>query len=237
MKRIILGILFVLAAVCCLSCGPAEKTSAKKAQVCRDGGCLPVMDADAVPSLVMQRTYYMDNYVVQIPKAIGIKGADADKMNAQFDALAKEFDAYDKSDKNKSWLEWRTSLYPSRKYLQVVMTRNEYPIYGTDGDIYSWNYDIGAEKLVELNDAYKMYGAASKVIKENVEKFVKKNGSSMTVKRVDIKAFRMLNEYSVDFYCKAAEEAPGADSWDTLYTVRWNKASKDCDVFAYSHDR
>lgn len=114
---------------------------------------LPGLPNSSEVSIVMEEQTYEGDNIVEVPAFAPAEGNSAlTKLNGQMAALAADAGDY-LGASSAGWMELRAYPFTSDAYLQVVMTRNHYPNYGSAGEISSFVYNRATGEAVSLATA------------------------------------------------------------------------------------
>ncbi len=187
------------------------------------------------PNLTLQTACYWNDYVVEIPLVVGVDTETIRQLNEEFAALAEEFSARDVTNTEEhGWIEWNSRLYPSEKYLQVVMTCKESPGgYGRDvQELKSWCYNIAEDRMIGLEEAMEL----AQLTAEQVETLFYEKGQQgrdeclSNITLIEPVGFRFVGDYNTEFYYMVTNEIEGAGSWIYLYALRCSNDSANRSV-------
>ncbi|MBP1558524.1 MAG: hypothetical protein J6B40_02995 [Oscillospiraceae bacterium] len=200
---------------------------------------LPVRPADR-PNLTLQTACYWNDFVVEVPLVVGVDTETARQMNEEFAALAQEFAAWNVTEtERQGWTEWNSRLYPGDDYLQVVLTRTNFPTYGLDvGEVKTWSYDVANDRMVTLEEALK----GVNLTRERIDQLLlqqaagAEDGRLENITGSELVGFRILSEYATDFYWRITNEKEGADPWVYFYTLHCGKDGY-CTLMYHLDDR
>ncbi|MDR0852376.1 MAG: DUF3298 and DUF4163 domain-containing protein [Clostridiales Family XIII bacterium] len=96
--------------------------------------------------------------IIEVPQLVTSKpSAAADAINEKILDFAGDYKSYmmPSGPDDFSWIELICYPFIGERYAQIVMTRNEYPTYGTDGDLATFTYDMQSDTEVTLQEASK----------------------------------------------------------------------------------
>ena len=226
MKRFALRALALLMVLLLAACGrsaPArqpEAPSEPESQSLPQQQQAPAADPGR-PDLTLQTACYWNDFVVEIPLVVGADTETTRQMNRDFAALAEEFAGWD-VETSQSWLEWNSRLYPSSDYLQVVLTRMEYPNYGCDvQQVLTWCYDVRADRMVELEEALERVGLTAQSAQELFRQQAAEGQEQRLANLAELQlaGFRITGDGTADFYWLATSQPEGAEPWVSLYTM------------------
>ena len=137
------------------------------------------------------------------------------KVSTLLDYYTGDYEGYSDED------TWNIISYPisNSNYLQVITTAISYPNYGTDGEVYSFNYDINNKKMMTLSDVYNYDKKSKDEIISKIKTLYSKSkiydGSSL--KKIDINGFLIIDD-SVRYFVTIYENSPGIGYTDSIYT-------------------
>ena len=120
-----------------------------------------------------------------------------------------------------AWIEIKSYPFVSPDYLQVVVSSCTYPIYGTDGDLFSINYDIKNNKWLSVNDVLTDLGLNAETLTEQIRRHFVPESPSQSVG--DVKAtgylFRQASvEKTVELLLEVTVENSEAEAWKFFYS-------------------
>jgi hypothetical protein len=114
-------------------------------------------------------------------------------------------------------IEIRSYPFTTDKYLQVVVTYIAYPIYGTDGDMFSINYDRTTGKAMSVLD---LGLSEDELLYEVGQAFVPESEGAL-IDEVRLVGFLMHETENGDIpelLLQIAVDTPGADIWEGFYS-------------------
>lgn len=156
-----------------------------------------------------------------------------DKIEENHTKLYEEWK--NRSDNSVRELEMKSYLFADEYYVQAVVTQLEFPTYGTQGDIFSYNYDIKHHKAVTLSELFsetiwKVFRSEEDVVKSLTAELALQ--SDRIVERAEIQGFRILENGGIDCYAKVffTGSDPQRDPYDMLYTIHLIPSS---DTFSF----
>ncbi|MCL1793248.1 MAG: hypothetical protein FWG34_05210 [Oscillospiraceae bacterium] len=131
------------------------------------------------------------------------------------------------------WIEIKSYPFTSDDYLQIVMTYAAYPIYGTDGEMTSYNFSKKENRYVTLEEAMGEFGLDEKTIAQNAKAlYIPRSGSDYIeeIKTVGFLFCRGTDPYTI-FLLEVTIETPGAGEWKSFYAYEPNILSRQLDEF------
>jgi hypothetical protein len=181
------------------------------------------LDGDAraeiiVPEIEMTHQIYDNDFIIEIAQIINTADSSAiDVINKEImDFSADALKAYDEYD-GVYWYELKTYPFTDRDYVQIVMTGIEYPTYGTDGQVRSFNYCPITDEVYTLEDAVIAHGLSE----EKLSGALLQSGlleDHQSVGALKICGFRMLENGQADFYITALINSTESEGWDSIFT-------------------
>lgn len=128
----------------------------------------------SVIGVSMAAQEYVGSNIYELPRFDG-KGDAVDQLNA---AIQQELTHYIsgwesvKAD-GTYWYEIKSYPICTERYKQVVVTAIEYPNYATDGDVYSFCYDIKKDAILTLDDALKQAGVSRETVEQRIDQLMR----------------------------------------------------------------
>ncbi|MDR1539141.1 MAG: hypothetical protein LBU32_14320 [Clostridiales bacterium] len=108
------------------------------------------------PQITMLVQHYSGANIIEVPQFTSTYYSSAlDSLNQKIQDFAGNYRNYMGSANNSSWIEIKAYPLQSNWYTQIVMTRVEYPNYGTYGDVMSFVYDWQRDREYALGDVVK----------------------------------------------------------------------------------
>ena len=130
------------------------------------------------------------------------------------------YNEFTESGGEGSWIEIRSYPFTGDDYLQIVTTCSIYPSYGTDGDLYSYNFDRKANRFLSVDDALEKLKLDRESVAEDVRKMVAgyyaETGGGLTAGEVSVAGFLFVR---------------GPSGYITQLLVRFDLTTEDGDVW------
>lgn len=171
--------------------------------------------------------------LIEVPQIVDSEKEDALEINAELQALSQNMqDTY--WDDEIMWCEMTAWPTESDRYISITLVLNEYPSYGTNGQIMSWVYDKYESTRMDLDDALAMAGTDMDSVKADIGRWCYENGYVMTETELTSFAFRMTGDDKPQFMAGAVmvEEAfaDELDPWSSFFTwtdgsVEWTSSA------------
>ena len=111
--------------------------------------------------IVFSTQEYEGDNIVEIPyfEYDGERNDTIESINrAYHQGLRRQYAEFADNAVKGEFIEIRSYPFTSKDYLQVVTTYCAYPVYGTDGDLSSVNYDVANNSWMTVGDAMKRVG-------------------------------------------------------------------------------
>ena len=187
-------------------------------------GCTP---ADHTAHVDVPTVLYQDptdtkwGCLIEVPQIMDSEKEDALAINAELQALSQTMqDTY--WDDADMWCEMTAWPTESDRYINITLLVEEYPSYGTEGQIMSWVYDKYESARVTLEDALAMAETDMDSVKADIGRWCYENGSVMTETDLTCFAFRMVDDKTPQFMTGAViveeEFADEVDPWASFFT-------------------
>jgi hypothetical protein len=175
---------------------------------------------------------YDGTNIVEIPYIVY-----AEDRNPEIDSLNRSVNQgvqmiYENFLENQSdgeSIEIRSYPFTTDKYLQVVVTYITYPIYGTDGEMFSINYDREADRAMSVLD---LGLSEDELLYEVGQAFVPEVEGSL-IDEVRLVGFLMHETENGDvpeLLLQIAVDTPGADVWEGFYSYMNDNNSNTNDL-------
>jgi hypothetical protein len=116
-----------------------------------------------------------------------------------------------------NWMETRAYPFTGDDYLQIVMTQVEYPIYGTDGEIWSYNFDRRENARVLLADVMNALELTEDALTQRIKELYTPEFPSQSVGAVSARGFRILPDGQTQLLLRVTVENSEAEPWDSFY--------------------
>lgn len=221
-KWMILGAM-ALASLCALTACDAAAPSAPSQTASQ-----PVSVPQEPPEINWEVQEAKGDSIIEIPKFVlqGEENPALEDLNTQIDQNhTKLYDEWKKNPDSVQELEIKGHTFTDENYVQIVMTQLEFPTYGTQGDIFSYNYDVKNRKVVTLEEALAKFNRSSEDLLSSMEFSLPNN---TTVSRSELQGFLLLTNGKLNCYAKVfftnSENAPEGD-YNMLYTIQVDPAS------------
>jgi len=106
--------------------------------------------------------------------------------------FAQEYNDFDTD--GDAWIEIKTYPFVDSKYVQIVITKNVFPNYATDGEVVSFNFDKDKNAAVTLEEIMKVQGLTLEKIESNVKELYKEAGDMGEITEVAVNGFMIMDE-------------------------------------------
>ena len=233
MKKSLIGILIGIMVIGLIGCGEKEEVSVtepnqnvateettepEETQIDE-----PTVEKEKTPvvTIGMQMQKYGSDLNKDEPNQYGIveipcfmSDVDSDVVTELNDQIQSDLmPTYEEGMEDERWTEIKSYVYSDDHYEQVLVTGVTYPIYGTDGDIFSYVYDKDNQKAVSLTDAFTDAKTTEDELKQAIITAYEELSTGMTVKDIQFGAFR-YTKHGIHFYPILTLSAEGADDWN-----------------------
>ncbi len=160
---------------------------------------------------------YGKNLIVELPSFVSLKWTDGlSELNKRISEEIMDCYAYD-SDSDEGWAEIKSYPMTSEDYLQVVITAIDYPNYATQGEVYSYVYDIKNECALTNEDGLALAGITEQELYDLVASSYKPTDTSSFYNHAELGGFR-IKDGNVDFYLKLFIDNDEADNYNQIAT-------------------
>lgn len=171
---------------------------------------LPVSAAEG-PSVYMDYRYSNPETgtIIEIPHISG-GGKAVKSINAQLDIIKTIYEPYtDPKNSSPMWAEVLAYLCVTDRYINIVITCNEYPTYAYDGEMYTFVYDKKTGREFTLAEAMKSsnYTEATfaNLFKDKVAEELRQNphlNPKTKIVSCSPVGFRVRENGMIDFYLR-----------------------------------
>ncbi|MDR3365322.1 MAG: hypothetical protein LBS91_10335 [Clostridiales Family XIII bacterium] len=156
---------------------------------------------------VVTQEYSGDNIVeILTLENSGGENPEVDSLNSAVGSgIGQRYADFEKNHADGEWIEIKSYPFTSEDYLQIVTTCSTYPSYGTDGDLYSYNFDKRQNKFLALQEVMDGLGLDNAALTANVKKLYEPEAPSMSASAATAAGFLLQ---------------PGADGPVTLLLLK-----------------
>lgn len=132
------------------------------------------------------------------------------------------------------WCEMTAWPTETERYINLTVMLNEYPGYGTSGQLMSWVYDKDKSRQILPDDALAMADTDMEQITADIRVWCEQNDYEMTGAVPDFLTFRML-ENGVPQFITGVSITPGGlvgevDPWSSFFT--WTDGTVEWPAYA-----
>lgn len=217
------GLIMALAALA-VGCGEQNASSGQVSQISTSTSSATTPDSSSVtpaakaPSLELAEDIKEGDTVVQIPKFVAEGSNPAvDTLNAEIQKNQGEvYGEWKDSQDSVRDLEIKSYLFTSEDYVQAVVTQLELPTYGTQGDVFSYHYDVKEQKTVALADALAKLNLTEDDVLTQFQAAYRPESSVGTIDKAEIQGFRILGD-SLECYLKVYFVNPNVSGEEGQY--------------------
>ncbi len=134
-------------------------------------------------------------------------------LNAETESLQELYEKVKEEDDGVSFVEIRSYIMPTTRFLQVTTTYCEYPTYGTWGDLMTLAYDTKTDTAITAREALEMSGYTGDQLSTSVHKAFVKAGLSGQIESTEMEGFELDDTGKVTaIYMKLGVRAEESDS-------------------------
>ena len=182
-------------------------------------------DSDAfldVPTVIDQPgTADKPGCLIEVPQIMGSKQPVALVINEEILELSKTLQNTYTEDE-VMWCEMTAWPTETEQYLNLTVLVQEYPSYGTSGQVLSWVYDRKTGSQLLMDDALSIVKTDMETITADIADWCSENDYLVTEDVLDGLAFRMIDEKTPQFMASARiipEALAGeAEPWSYFFT-------------------
>lgn len=151
----------------------------------------------------------------------GYRNPEAESFNLTIKSGIRQF-YYDFMDNScdGEWIEIRSYPFTSERYLQIVTTAAVYPSYGTDGDMWSYNFDKQDNRFMNLEDVLRELNLNERRLARQVKALYVPETPSQSVGEVEATGFLITQGPSgpvTQLLLKVVLEDSLAQSWNRFF--------------------
>ncbi|MDR1914911.1 MAG: hypothetical protein LBQ68_10595 [Clostridiales bacterium] len=135
---------------------------------------------------------YEGSNIAEIPKIEygGDNIPEIDYINDSIkNGLQEIYNGFKSGNSTDEWVEIRSYPFTSDDYLQVVVTTNFFPSYGTDGDLFSINYDRKNNHQLTITEAFNATGITFENLKDKVSEVYEPENEGDRMEEVNATSF------------------------------------------------
>ena len=127
----------------------------------------------------------------------------------------------DSIDPEVEWVEIKSYPVTGSEYIQVLVSYNIYPCYGTCGDITSYNYCVDKNSLFDIKKALIMAEISEEDLYAKAsEGDYGEYGENAQYKESQCQGFFILDDGSIDFYLKVFfDSTTGGEPFDIIASI------------------
>ncbi len=189
-------------------------------------GITPIKPSSDVYITMMEQDYSNGN-IIEIPMfSYDGTNTELNKLNIPLKTLSSEYYAFiDNYDENSGSLEIKAYPFTSDNYAQVIVTKIQYPSYGTDGEVFSLNYDKKSQQIIDLSDALAKVGITEDKVIARVKQLYKPESPTRFFVSAEISAFRVINENEIELILIISSDDPISTeaSYFYIYNTKTDK--------------
>lgn len=168
--------------------------------------------------------YDGDNIAEILSMSYGGENAGIEQINASI--LGGVLEIYNQFTENRdeySWIEIKSYPFSSEDYVQIVTTCADYPSYGTDGEIWSYNFDVKRGVWVELGAIMTELGFTDATLTQKIQEVYARDvrEEDEIVTDVSAEGFLIVGDSAnpvTKLLLKVSIQHPGADVWESFFS-------------------
>lgn len=126
-------------------------------------------------------------------------------------------------------LEIKSYPFSNENYLQIVSTLCEFPVYGTDGQIYSYNYDIKNNTAITLDEIVAKYNITDQDLLQSISTKFKPESETRQITLIEPAAFRIISDDEAEIYVYVHSDDPNSTPDSRIW--KYNTKSKGCSQY------
>ena len=159
--------------------------------------------------------------LIEVPQIMDSETPAARSINEEILELSQTMqDTY--MEDETMWCEMTAWPTETERYINLTVMLNEYPCYGTSGQLMSWVYDKDKSRQILPDDALAMADTDMEQITADIRVWCGQNDYEMTGDVPDFLTFRML-ENGVPQFITGVSITPGGlvgevDPWSSFFT-------------------
>ena len=176
---------------------------------------------------VFTQEYDGNNIAEILTMSSETENANIDRINGLIlNDIQQPYNQFKANQDDYGWVEIKSYPFTSRDYLQIVTTYVEYPIYGTDGEIYSYNFSLTKGRYIELSEIMNDLGLTDAALTQKIQDLYARDvrEEDESVIKVTAKGFLITANYDespepvTQLLLKVTIQHPGADSWESFFS-------------------
>ncbi|HWR56600.1 MAG TPA: hypothetical protein VN462_08825 [Negativicutes bacterium] len=237
MKSLLCGLLTTVLALLLLAAaaggadGAARRTAPDSA-INNDSAEIGVMTQEYIGDNIAE--ILMINYDGSQPALarFGGRNPEIESLNNAIKfGIQQRYNEFRESNRAGRSIEIKSYPFTSEDYLQIVMTSASYPSYGTDGSIWSYNFNKKDNEFMALADVLAELGLNERTLAQRVKNMYVPEDSALTVGEVKATGFLISRGSSgpvTQLLLEVVLENSGAEPWKYFfsYTPALNELSR-----------
>lgn len=158
---------------------------------------------------------------IEVPQILGSERAAVLEINGEIRELARTMEETYSEDE-VMWCEMTAWPSETDRYISLVLHLQEFPAYGTCGQIQSWVYDRNTGERLTLDDALAMAETDPEAITADMAEWCGRNDYVMTADVPEFLCFRMTESGEPQFLTAFSVVQGGlvgeTDPWSSFFT-------------------
>ena len=159
--------------------------------------------------------------LIEVPQIMNTQNKAAQAINAEILELSQTMQNTYMEDETM-WCEMTAWPTATERYLNLTVLVQEYPSYGTSGQVLSWVYDKETGSQVQMDDVLAMAETDTETITADIADWCSENNYLVTEDVLNWLTFRMTDEETPQFMASAAivpESLAGeTEPWSYFFT-------------------
>lgn len=227
MKNLLRGLLtpvlaLLLAAVAVGGADGAFRQHAADSAVNNDSARIGVMTQEYIGDNIAE--ILMINYDGSQPALtqFGGRNPELESLNNAIKfGIQQRYNEFMANNRDGRWIEIKSYPFTGEDYLQIVMTSAVYPSYGTDGSMWSYNFDKKENEFMSLADVMAKLGLNERTLAQKVKNLYVPEDSSLSVGEVKATGFLIGRGPSgpvTQLLLEVVIENSGAEPWKHFFS-------------------
>ncbi len=190
------------------------------------------------PGLRLSVNEKQGDSIIEIPEFVAPgDNPEIDSLNAKiYENHTKLYEEWKKAPNSVRGLEIKSELsFANEEYVQAVVTQLEFPTYGTQGDIFSYNYDVKNQKAITLEEFLPKLNRSPDDLLGAITFNLPNN---ITVSHSELQGFRIISEVAgmIDCFAKVyfTDTSGQTEDYNMLYIIHLDNFNDTLTAEAYN---
>ncbi len=194
MKKALHGLLNVilalLLAACCGGVADATGKNAPNIALNNDSSKIGVMTQEYVGNNIAEILMINYNGAQPALARYGGKNPEIESFNNAIKfGIQQRYNEFMSKQQDRDWIEIKSYPFSTAEHLQIVTTTANYPSYGSDGDIASYNFNKKENRFMALADVMEELGLDQHKLAKKVKELYVPETPSQSVEKVTATGF------------------------------------------------